>query len=107
MMLVFLKVHFKDILIRDIDANPKCRISEMDTVYGKKEESKCILTFLLRKNDFFLGFVLENRKAETVVKKLNEIEATIGKARFMTHFNILLTDYAEEKTIPKFCQRQA
>lgn len=43
MMLVFLKVHFKDILIRDIDANPKCRISEMDTVYGKKEESKCIL----------------------------------------------------------------
>ena len=78
------------------DANPKCRISEMDTVYGKKEESKCILTFLLRKNDFFLGFVLENRKAETVVKKLNEIEATIGKARFMTHFNILLTDNGSE-----------
>lgn len=78
------------------DANPKCRISEMDTVYGKKEESKCILTFLLRKSDFFLGFVLENRKAETVVKKINEIEAIIGKARFMTHFNLVLTDNGNE-----------
>lgn len=79
-----------------IKSNPKASIVEMDTVIGKKDEGYCILTFILRKSNFMLGFLLENKYASEVVKVFDYLEKKLGKARFMSVFNIILTDNGTE-----------
>ena len=79
-----------------IKDNPKAHISEMDTVMGKVDESPCILTIILRKSNFMLGFYLENKYACEVVKVFDYLEKKLGKGRFMTDFMVILTDNGSE-----------
>ena len=79
-----------------ISKRPKANIVEMDTVIGKKDEDPCILTLILRKSNFMLGFLLDKKEAEQVVKIFDYIEKTIGTGRFMTIFNVILTDNGSE-----------
>lgn len=79
-----------------IKANPKARISEMDTVMGKADESPCILTIIFRKSNFMLGFYLENKYAYEVVEVFDYLEKKLGKGRFMTDFMVILTDNGSE-----------
>lgn len=79
-----------------IKANPKAHISEMDTVMGKVDEPPCILTIILRKSNFMLGFYLENKYASKVVDIFNMLERKLGKGRFMTDFMVILTDNGSE-----------
>lgn len=79
-----------------ITINKIKNIAEMDTVIGKREESKCILTMLLRKSNFMLGFMLPKKEAIEVVKVFDYLEKKLGKARFKTLFNVILTDNGTE-----------
>ena len=90
-----------------IHTNKIEKVTEMDTVIGKRDEPKCILTMLLRKSNFMIGFILPSKEAIEVVKAFDYLEKKLGKGRFKTLFNITLTDYAEENTIPKFLIRMA
>lgn len=79
-----------------ISSNKIKYIAEMDTVIGKRDESKCILTMLLRKSNFMLGFLLPSKEAKEVVKVFDYLESKLGKARFKTLFNVILTDNGVE-----------
>lgn len=79
-----------------ISANKISKVVEMDTVIGKREESKCILTMLLRKSNFMLGFMLPKKEAIEVVKVFDYLEKKLGKGRFKTLFNVILTDNGVE-----------
>lgn len=79
-----------------ISKRPKANIVEMDTVIGKRDEDPCILTLILRKSNFMLGFLLSKKEAIEVVKVFDRIEKIIGKGRFMTLFNVVLTDNGAE-----------
>ena len=41
--------------------HPKMNIVEMDTVIGKRENSKCLLTLYIRKTHFMLIFLLNKK----------------------------------------------
>lgn len=79
-----------------ITINKTKSIAEMDTVIGKREEPKCILTMLLRKSNFMLGFILPSKEAIEVVRIFDYLEKKLGKGRFKTLFNVVLTDNGTE-----------
>ena len=79
-----------------ITANKIKNVVEMDTVIASREESKCILTLLLRKSNFMLGYILPSKEAMQVVKVFDYLEKKLGKARFKTLFNVILTDNGTE-----------
>ena len=79
-----------------INSKKITHIAEMDTVIGKRDEDKCILTMLLRKSNFMLGFVLEIKTAKEVVKVFDYLEKKLGKGRFTTNFGTILTDNGAE-----------
>ena len=79
-----------------ITINKTKNIAEMDTVIGKREEPKCILTMLLRKSNFMLGYILPSKEAIEVVRIFDYLEKKLGKGRFKTLFNVVLTDNGTE-----------
>ena len=46
----------------------------MDTVVGKQDESKCILTLLWRKSNFMLIFLLEEHTTDEVSKFFKHLQ---------------------------------
>lgn len=76
--------------------NPDLRIAELDTVIGKVDDSKCLLTILLRKSNFMIVFLLNKKTGKEVVKRIDYLEKVWGKSRFKTHMAITLTDNGTE-----------
>lgn len=75
------------------------KIVEMDTVIGKITDKKVILTFLFRNSNFMIAFVLNNKQAETINKKITTLKEKIGYDDFYLLFRILLTDNGVEFTL--------
>ena len=74
---------------------PGLNYVQMDTVEGIKG-GKVILSLMLVNIKFQFYFLLDNKKASTVVDKLNEIESIIGTSNFQKIFGIILTDNGSE-----------
>ena len=68
----------------------------MDTVIGKRDEPECILTIILRKSNFMMGFLLREKTALEVLRIFDQLEKRLGKGRFLTLFNVILTDNGSE-----------
>ena len=79
-----------------VKAHPHNRIAELDTVIGKRDEGYCLFTIILRKSHFMIGFFLKKHNATNVVAAFDYLEKTVGRAKFMTMFNICLTDNGSE-----------
>ncbi|MCR4617061.1 MAG: helix-turn-helix domain-containing protein [Lachnospiraceae bacterium] len=84
-----------------MDAHPECDVVEMDTVKGSRQAGKCLLTFLFRSCNFMLVILLPRCTQECVIKAINDLTETLGMRLFRKYFPVILTDYAEEKTMPK------
>ena len=84
--------------IQFISEHSDFNITEMDTVYGKKNDdsSKTILTFLFRKSNFMIAILLPNRMAKTIEKEISKLKTTLGFDFFYILFRILLTDNGKE-----------
>jgi hypothetical protein len=54
-----------------------------------------------------LLFLMPDGKAESVKRIFDYLERGLGIERFQRLFQVFLTDYAEEKTMPKNCQKPA
>ena len=77
-------------------------VTEMDTVIGARARGKRLLTMIFRDNSIMLMFLMPDGKAESVKRVFDYLERGLGLERFVRLFDIILTDYAEEKTMPKF-----
>lgn len=63
----------------DFSSNhPKMNIIEMDTVIGKRNSSKCLLTLYIRKTHFMLIFLLNKKDSASVNAKINFLKETLG-----------------------------
>lgn len=71
-------------------------VVEMDTVKGRREKGKRLLTMIFRKNSVMLLFLLPDGKAESVVRVFNYLEAGLGHERFRRLFPVFLTDNGSE-----------
>lgn len=71
-------------------------VVELDTVKGVREKGKALLTMIFVKNSIMLLFLLPDRKAESVISVLDQLEAGLGYERFRRLFPVLLTDNGSE-----------
>jgi len=76
--------------------HPHMNIVEMDTVIGKRNNSKCLLTLYIRKTHFMLIFLLNKKDSASVNAKINFIKETLGIKLYSKVFRIFLTDNGTE-----------
>ena len=69
---------------------------EMDTVKGRRESGKRLLTMIFRKNSVMLLFLLPDGTAESVRKVFNYLEFGLGIDTFRRLFPVILTDNGSE-----------
>lgn len=72
--------------------HPKFNIVEMDTVIGKRNTNKCLLTLYIRKTHFMLIFLLNKKDSASVNAKINFIKEKLGIKLYKKIFRIFLTD---------------
>ena len=85
-----------------VKKNPKIRISEMDSVIGKRGDSgKTILTILLRNSNYMFAFLRDSNDAKSVVDIFNKLEKKLGRHRFYNLFSVILTDNGSEFKQPQ------
>ena len=76
--------------------HPKMNIVEMDTVIGKRDNKKCLLTLYIRKTHFMLIFLLNKKDSASVNAKINFLKDTLGTKLYSKVFRIFLTDNGTE-----------
>ena len=82
-------------------ANPEVAVTKMDSVEGRKG-GKVLLTIYFRNCSLMLAFIRIHNTARSVTDIFNDLYERLGHAVFTELFPVILTDYAEEKTMPKF-----
>lgn len=81
--------------------HPNANIVEMDTVIGKFEDKKCILTLYFRSNKLMLMFLIDKYKTSSVTKVFNSLKMTLGIDLYKRLFEVILTDNGWEFSKPE------
>ena len=71
-------------------------VTEMDTVKGRRERGKRLLTMILRRNSIMLMFLMPDGTAASVKRVFDYLEAGLGTECFRRLFEIILTDNGGE-----------
>lgn len=79
-----------------LETNPKASVVEMDTVKGKLEKGKVLLTMIFRKTDFMLVFLLPDGTQKSVLQIFDSLTVTLGLDLFRKLFQVILTDNGVE-----------
>ena len=84
-----------------IDNNSNTNIVEMDTVIGKSEDKKCILTLYFRNTKLMLMFLIDKYKPNSVSNIFNQLKRSLGINDFKKLFEVILTDNGWEFSKPQ------
>lgn len=79
-----------------LEENPDASVVEMDTVKGKLERGKVLLTMIFRKTDFMLVFLLPDGTQKSVLQIFDSLTITLGLELFRKLFQVILTDNGVE-----------
>lgn len=71
-------------------------VVEMDTVKGRREKGKRLLTMIFQDNSIMLLFLMPDGKAESVKRVFDYLEKGLGIERFQRLFPVFLTDNGGE-----------
>ena len=71
-------------------------VTEMDTVKGRRERGKRLLTMIFRRNSIMLMFLMPDGTAASVKRVFDYLEAGVGTECFRRLFGIILTDNGGE-----------
>ena len=80
--------------------HPNASIVEMDTVIGKFEDKKCILTLYFRNSKLMLMFLINKYKPSEVEKVFNKLKEKLTIEVFKEMFEVILTDNGWEFSKP-------
>lgn len=69
---------------------------QLDLVEGLKTDKHYIMTLHLPITNFMLGFIIPNKKPESVAKVFNQLEEILGLEEFRRIFKVILTDRGSE-----------
>lgn len=83
-----------------LEIHPNANIVEMDTVIGKQEDKKCIMTLYFRNSKLMLMFLIDKYKTKAVSDVFKELRKQLGYALFKKMFEIVLTDNGWEFSKP-------
>lgn len=84
-----------------INQNPDLNIVEMDTVKGRREKSKCLLTMIFSKFDYMLVFLIDSASEECVQRVFDYLSDKLGFEIFERLFPVILTDNGGEFKDPE------
>lgn len=84
-----------------IKLNPESNIVEMDTVIGKFEDNKCIMTLYFKNSKLMLMFLIKKYKPSEVTKIFNNLRNTLGDDLYKKMFEVILTDNGWEFSKPE------
>lgn len=85
---------YEDYLQR-IENDKKAIVWQLDTVIGKQEESKCLMTFLLVATNFMIIRLLDKKNILNVDKAFTKIKDDLGSL-YYKYINVILTDNGSE-----------
>lgn len=80
--------------------HPNTNIVEMDTVIGKFEDKKCIMTLYFRNSKLMLMFLIKKYKPAEVEKVFKLLRKKLGYEKFKEMFEVILTDNGWEFSKP-------
>ena len=89
---------------KHIDMHPDLGVVEMDTVIGRREKGKCLLTMIFVKYEFMLIFLLDNCSQECVQAVFESLQHTLGLFVCKRLFPVILTDNGKEFMNPNFIE---
>lgn len=84
-----------------INKNPNANIVEMDTVIGKFEDVKCIMTLYFRDSKLMLMFFIKKYKPSEVTRVFNALRKSLGDDLYKELFEVILTDNGWEFSKPE------
>ena len=84
-----------------IEKHPNANIVEMDTVIGKFEDKKCIMTLYFRNSKLMLMFLIDKYKTTSVSNVFKKLRKQLGSEVFTKLFEIILTDNGWEFSKPE------
>ena len=83
-----------------LENHPNANIVEMDTVIGKFEDKKCILTLYFRNSKLMLMFLIDKYKPKSVSNVFKSLRKSLGNETFKQLFEVVLTDNGWEFSKP-------
>ena len=86
-----------------ISENPTAKIVQMDTVYNDGTNGPFIQTFKFLRYGLLICIYHEKKTSESMYNGILLLEAILGQELFQQEVEVIITDYAEKNTIPKFC----
>lgn len=84
-----------------LENHPSANIVEMDTVIGKFEDKKCILTLYFRNSKLMLMFLIDKYKPKSVSNVFKSLRKSLGNEIFKQLFEVVLTDNGWEFSKPE------
>lgn len=69
---------------------------QLDTVIGKNDDSKCLMTFLLVETNYMKIFLLDKKNMTCVDEKFDYIKSKMGIKLYKKYINLILTDNGSE-----------
>jgi len=79
-----------------IKACPNAKVWELDTVIGKIDENKVLMTFLLVETNFMIIRLLEKKDIEHVNQEFTKLRENLGEDLYQKSIDIILTDNGVE-----------
>ncbi len=89
---------------RYMTEHPDAAVVEMDTVIGKQEKGKVLLTLIFANCNLMIAILLPDKTQKSVIEALNDLCDLIGIELFRRLFQVVVTDYNEKNIIPKIFQ---
>jgi IS30 family transposase len=83
-----------------IEEHPDYAVVEMDSVEGKRDSTKVLLTLFFRNSTCMLAFLRDANTARSVTEIINDLYDCLGQEQFCKMFQVILTDRGSEFTDP-------
>ena len=83
-----------------LELHPNANIVEMDTVIGKQEDKKCIMTLYFRNSKLMLMFLIDKFKTKAVSDIFKNLRKQLDYDSFKKLFEVILTDNGWEFSKP-------
>lgn len=83
-----------------LEEHPDYTVVEMDSVEGKRDSTKVLLTLFFRNSTCMLAFLRDANTARSVTEIINDLYDRLGREQFCKMFQVILTDRGSEFTDP-------
>ena len=86
--------------LKYMEEHPDTAVVQMDSVEGKRDSTKVLLTLYFTEVQFMLAFLRDANTARSVTEIFNRLDNLLGREKFKQMFPVILTDRGSEFTDP-------